>query len=66
MMKIVAEYYTPEQSALIYKTDSGFTVSQRKPDGEPVAVYRFTNRPAAEKKAEEIINRRSDGDILRP
>jgi len=66
MMKIVAEYYTPEQSALIYKTDSGFTVSQRKPDGETVAVYRFTNRPAAEKKAEEIIGRKSDGDILRP
>ncbi len=66
MMKIVAEYYTPEQSALIYKTDSGFTVSQRKPDGETVAVYRFTNRPAAEKKAEEITGRKSDGDILRP
>jgi hypothetical protein len=60
MMKIVAEYYTPQESALIYKTDSGFTVSQRKPDGETVAIYRFTNRPAAEKKAEEIINRRSD------
>ena len=60
MMKIIAEYYTPQESALIYKTLSGFTVSQRKSDGETVAVYRFTNRPAAEKKAEEIINRRSD------
>ena len=66
MMKIIAEYYTPQESALIYKTDSGFTVSQRKPDGETVAVYRFTNRPAAEKKAEEIISKKSDSAILRP
>jgi len=61
MIKIIAEYYTPNESALIYKTDSGFTVAQRRPDGETVGIYRFTNRPAAEKKAEEIINtRRSD------
>lgn len=66
MMKIIAEYYTPQESALIYKTESGFSVFQRRPNGETVAVYRFTNRPAAEKKAEEIISKKSDSAILRP
>ncbi len=61
MMKIVAEYYTPEQSALIYKTDSGYTVSQRRSDGQTNNIFRFTNYPAAAIKAEQIItDRRSD------
>lgn len=55
MIKIIAEYYSPTDSGIVYKTDAGFSVEHRS-DGKTVGIFRYDDYQDAINMAMEIAN----------